>query len=208
MMEVEDFVFKCPTTITISGSTGCGKTTLLKKILRNPNLFSIIPNRIIYCYGVWQESFNEMTGVEFRRGIDIPNLDITQHTILIFDDLMSEIVKSKTAEELFTLGSHHRNITVILLLQNLYQQGPFSKTIMLNVLYVILMNNSRDLQQIKYLGRQLGLEHTLEEAYKDCMKTRYGYLLVDLSPHNINSELRLKTHIFSDQDLIVYLPKL
>ena len=126
--------------------------------------------------------------------------------LLIFDDLMDDILKSKIALEICTVGSHHRNITIVLILQNLYHSGKFSKTIMMNTQYMLLMNNSRDVQQVRYLGRQLGMDRTLEEAYKDCLSRPYGYLLVDLSPHNINPLLKLKTYIFPNEYLTVYLP--
>ena len=48
-------VFHAPTTISMSGTTGSGKTTLLFKILENrDSLFDITPQKIMYCYGVWQ----------------------------------------------------------------------------------------------------------------------------------------------------------
>ena len=116
---------------------------------------------------------------------------------------MSEIVQSKPAEKLFTQGSHHKNITVIFIVQNSYQQGKVAKTIMLNTHYLVLMRNARDINQIKLLGRQIGLDKVLEEAYKDCMKTPYGYLLIDLLPSSIE-DLRLKTNIFPGETEIVY----
>lgn len=200
-----EYIFEAPTTITVSGSTGCGKTTLIKRIIQNPSLFSVPPGRIIYCYSVWQNAFNDLQGVvEFRKGVDIPDLDISIHTFIIFDDLMHEIVKSPLVEEIFVAGSHHRNISVAYILQNLYQQGKFQKSIMLNAHYMLILNNSRDINQIKCLARQTGMT-SLELAYKDCMKTSYGYLLVDLSPHSKTNQYRLKTHIFPSEDLVVYL---
>lgn len=199
-----DYIFEAPTTITISGSTGCGKTTLIKRLIHNPSLFSIPPGRIIYCYGVWQKAFNDLENVEFHKGVDIPELDKNIHTFVIFDDLMHEIVKSPVVEEIFVAGSHHRNITVAYILQNLYQQGRFQKSIMLNTHYMFIMNNSRDIHQIKCLARQTGFS-ALEPAYRDCMKTSYGYLLLDLSPHSKTNQFRLKTNVFPGETLVVYL---
>lgn len=200
------FTFKTPTTIILSGSTGSGKTTLLRKILETPSLFSSPPERIIYCYSVYQEQFANLKNVEFRNGIDIPELDSDKHTVIVFDDLMHEIVKSKFAEYLFLAGSHHRNITIFLIMQNLYQKGRFAKNIMLNTHYNIVMNNARDIYQIKCLGRQTGLGKDLEEAYNDCMKEQYGYLLIDLSPHvSDRCHFKLKTNIFPNEMTVAYL---
>ena len=209
VIHLPEYVFKTPTTITISGSTGSGKTTLVKRILQTPSLFSKPPDRIIYNYGVWQEAFNNMTNIDFRKGVDIPEVDISQHTLILFDDLMHEITSSKEAQDLFCLGSHHKNITIIFIVQNLYVQGRFAKTIMMNVHYMIVMNNARDVHQIKNLGRQLGLGTTVEEAYNDCMKQPYGYLLITLSPHHITNDstvsLRLRSGIFPGDVQFVYI---
>ena len=207
MYTIPDYVFSTPTTIVVSGTTGCGKTTWIKKMLTNPSLFKDKIDRVVYCYGTWQTAFNDMREVEFREGLDIPtDFNRDQHTLIILDDLMSEIVQSKAAEKLFTQGSHHKNITVIFIVQNLYQQGKTAKTIMLNTHYLVLMRNARDINQIKVLGRQIGLDKTLEEAYKDCMTTPFGYLVVDLSPSGVE-DLRLRTNIFPGEIPIVYLSK-
>ena len=207
MYDVSEHTFITPTTIIISGATGSGKTTWLKKLLKHQNLFSTKPEKIIYCYGVWQEAFEDMSNIEFRQGLDIPSKKEKGHMIVILDDLMSEVVKSSTVQSLFTEGSHHGDITVIFILQNLFQQGKHARSIMLNSHYIVLMKNPRDIQQVKLLGRQLDQEKLVTEAYKDCMKEQYGYLVIDLSPHNIHENLRIKTHIFPGEDLTVYLPK-
>lgn len=205
-LDVPNYVFKTPATISISGATGSGKTTLLRRILDELTLFSSPPDRIIYCYGVWQKAFEDMYNIEFLKGVQIPDLDVNQHTLIIFDDLMSTVVQNKEAQLLFTEGSHHYNCSVVLILQNLFQQGKCSKSIMLNVHYMFLMNNARDVGQIKNLGRQMGMEKWVIEAYNDCMAKRYSYLLIDLSPHKVCQEFTLSTNIFSDQFRVCYIP--
>ena len=207
MYYVPEHVFITPTTIIVSGATGSGKTTWLKKLLENQILFSSKPSKIIYCYGAWQPGFEEMEGVDFREGLNIPENKEKEHMLIILDDLMTEVVQSSTVQGLFTEGSHHNNITVIFVLQNLFQQGKHARSIMLNSHYIILMKNPRDIQQVKLLGRQLGQEKVLEEAYKDSMKKQYSYLLIDLSPHQTNDDLRLVSNIFPEENLIVYLSK-
>ena len=207
MYEVTEAVFITPTTIVVSGATGSGKTTFLKKLLKNPQLFSQIPDRVVYCYGAWQTAFEDMPGVEFREGLDIPKKTGDEHILLILDDLMTEVVQSPIVQALFTEGSHHKKITVILVLQNLFQQGKHARSIALNSHYIVLMKNLRDIQQVKVLGRQLGQEKVLEAAYKDSMKNPYSYILIDLSPHQIYDNLRLSTNIFPTEERVVYLSK-
>lgn len=199
----KNHIFKTPTTITISGCTGCGKTTLVKRMLSCPELFSTPPDRIIYCYGVWQKSFRSFPeNVEFRKGLDIADLNEEQHTLMVFDDLMREITKSKDAEWIFTGGSHHQNITPIVLLQNLYPRGTYSRDININTHYVILMHNTRDRGQVRHLATRSGLNERLVDAYNDCMKTRYAYLVVDFSPHA--TAISILTNIFPGEHMIFY----
>lgn len=204
-VSVPSYVFEAPCTMSLSGATGCGKTTLLKRILSTPNMFSLSIDRVILCYGVWQTAYEDMHGVEFHKGLYLPNLNKKQHTVLIYDDLMAGIMKSTPILELVTKDSHHQNCSVILIIQNLYQKGDSGKGIMLNQHYQFLLHNARDLQQIRTLGRQLDMETLFIKAYKDCMLKPYSYLLLDVSPHRKCKERTLTTNIFPDEYTICFL---
>lgn len=72
---------------------------------------------------------------------------------------------------------------------------------------MMLLKNPRDVSQIHCLGKQVfpGKSHALVEAYEDCMKNPYGYLVLDLSPH-AEEAYRIRTGIFPDEDCVVYKP--
>ena len=175
------------------------------------------PHKILYCYGVWQELFEKMEveipSIEFNEGLPTETLidSITsnqKHNISVLDDLMGDVVKNEGVEHLFTRGSHHRKLTVIYLNQNMFCQGKHARTISLNTHYLVLLKNLRDSSQILTLGRQIFPKHSavLEEAYKDCLLTPFGYLIVDLYPHT-HQDFRLRTKIFPAEDTIIYLSK-
>ncbi len=84
------------------------------------------------------------------------------HNIIILDDLQDRVSKSVEAEQLFTRGSHHKNLTVIYIIQNLYQQGKCARNIALNCHYTILFKNPMDVTQIYNFGRQLGITKLLQ----------------------------------------------
>ena len=46
-----------------------------------------------------------------------------QHKLIIIDDLMHEVMQNKEMELLFTQGTHHKCVNVILITQNLYPGG-------------------------------------------------------------------------------------
>ena len=132
-----------------------------------------------------------------------------QHRFIVLDDLISEVTKSQTMQDLFCQYCHHKHISVAFITQNLFQQGKFARTIALNTHYIILLKSLRNRSQISYLGRQLFPEssHLVNEAYEDAMATApYSYLCVDLSPHS-NDLYRVRTNIFPGEDTIIYMSK-
>ena len=172
-------------------------------------LFSTKPTKVLYCYAIWQPLFQDMKDIQFHEGLatsdEVEAFADGSHVLIILDDLMDSVIQDVQMQRLFTLGSHHKNITVFFINQNLFCQGKCARTISLNCHYVILFKNPRDVHQIQLFGRQIGMPHTLVEAYQDCMNEPYAYLIVDLSPHS-QSSYKLVTHIFSDEDTVAYIP--
>src|ERR1700759_1948291 len=105
-----------------------------------------------------KEKFN--SEIVFTKGLDeieslVPEGN-TVPSILVLDDCMDLVSKSEYISSLFCRVSHHRNLTVILLLQNLFYKGPFMRTINLNPRAMVLFNNPRDSSRTSVLSRQLG----------------------------------------------------
>ena len=57
--------------------------------------------------------------------------------------------------DLFTKGSHHRNISIVYLTQNVFPQGRACRDIALNTQYLVLFNNPIDRQQVATLARRI-----------------------------------------------------
>jgi len=55
----------------------------------------------------------------------------------------------------FTKISHHRNIGVVYLTQNLFDKNKYARTISLNAHYPVLFKNPRDATQFATLARQM-----------------------------------------------------
>ena len=208
------FSFRHPTTILIAGPTMCGKTKLLVKCLKE-GLFYPAPTRIIWVYGEWQSSYDEIRVMypftEFEKEMTPELYDsITpmERNLVILDDKMNDAGCSKTLAKLFTQGAHHRNLTVIFIVQNIFHQDSNMRTISLNSHYLILFKNPRDKGQIRALGSQMfpGESGFLVSAYQDATHDRFGYLVLDLHPET-PEELRVRSGIFRHDQSCVYLPR-
>lgn len=191
------------------GSSGSGKTVFAKKMISShvePEL-----KRVIWFYGEWQSGYADMPSkVQLIPGMP-ENLDkflggcSGEATAFVFDDLMSECVNNNMIAEAFTKKRHHRGVSVIVMVQNLFIQGKVMRTIHLNSEYIILFGNIRDKSQFAHFARQLEPTHSkrLLEAYIDATKEPYSHFLVDLKTLTPNP-LRYRSDSLSNDMQIVY----
>jgi len=197
-----------PFTALIAGPTSCGKTRFVFRLIENAHIMiDPPPRRVIYCYGEYQQLFNGYPHIEFRRGLpDAEDFDGREPVLLILDDLMSETDES--VANLFTKGSHHRNVSVVFLVQNMFHKNKYIRTISLNTHYMVLFKNPRDAGQFSSLARQMYPNRSAfaVEAYKDATREPYSYLFVDLRPTQ-DEDLRLRTNIFPGDTHYVYVAK-
>ena len=199
---------KHPFTAIVVGPTSCGKTRFVFRVIDNATkMVTPSPSKIVYCYGEYQELFNRYPEVIFHQGLpSIDQFDGSETTLLIVDDLMMET--NETVANLFTRGSHHRNVSIMFLAQNLFPKNKFARTISLNAHYMILFKNPRDASQFANLARQMYPKSSkfAVEAYKDATREPYSYLLLDLTPEQ-DEDLRLRTNIFPVEKHYVYVSK-
>ena len=97
---------------------------------------------------------------------------------------MDVAMKDPAIMSMFTEGSHHKSVSVIFLSQNIFHQGKHSRTMSLNVQYMVIFKNVRDKAQIQTLARQMYpsdwrsfLQHFESETSKE-----YGHIIIDLHP--------------------------
>ena len=195
----------------VSGPSRAGKSFWIQKLISNKDEM-IKPNieKIIYCYSEWQALFDtyDKTLVNFHHGmIDVDQLDKSKKNLLIIDDLISEI--DSKMEDIFTKHSHHRNVSIIFITQNLFLKSRHMRTMSLNASYLSLFKNPRDVNQVSFLARQMFPPKEgkfLQEAYADATEKPYGYLFIDLKQET-NERLRIRTGIFPDELTYIYIPK-
>lgn len=210
--------FRTPTTCMVSGATMSGKTHFIYRILLNAiGMFEIPPQKIIYCYSQYQPLFEEMerniTSLVLYQGLSSKEqiekwTEGIKHTPVILDDLMTQVAKSEETVAVFSITAHHKNCTVFFLTQNLFFQSKNFRSLSLNCHYVVLFRSLRDSWQILSFGAQVypGQSSFFKDAYQKATSKSYGYLLVDMNPAS-HDKYRLRTHIFPQEETLIYLPK-
>jgi len=200
--------FKHPFTAIIAGPSGSGKTVFTRKLIEHASrIIDPPPQRIVWCYGIYQPFFNEMKSVEFIEGVPDVNLfDGQQRTLLILDDLMHET--DDRVSQIFTRVSHHKSLSVLYLTQNLFYKTKQNRTMSLNAHYLVLFKNPRDMTQISHLAAQMypGKSKYMIESYRDATSVPFSYLLVDLKS-DTEEKMRLRSNIFPGETTYVYVSK-
>lgn len=200
--------WKHPFTCVIAGPTGSGKTVWVTRFLDNVSeMMTPSPQEVVWCYGEWQVGYNQLKGVTFLEGLPkVEEWDPAKRRLVILDDLMSEADDRVT--KLFTKGSHHRNVSVMFIVQNLFGKNKEQRTISLNSHYLVVFKNPRDASQVTHLAKQIypGKLKYVQESYKDATSLPHGYLLVDLR-QSTPDHLRLRTKVFPTEYQVVYLQK-
>ena len=98
-------------------------------------------------------------GVQFHEGVPTTfHLQkwFPKGGLLVLDDLMVEGGEDKELLDLFTKHSHHQNITVLYLCQDMFPPGKYAKCISRNAHYIVAFKNPRD---------QLGMKNLLPQAF-------------------------------------------
>ena len=203
------FRFEHPFTCMIAGMTGSGKTAWVLSLLQQASEAIYLPPRIIgviHNGSLRIQMLVAMPHIEFVKGIPTTleqdsYFDVNKRNLIVFDDQMIDASKDKRIVNLFTRGSHHRNLSVIYIVQNLFHQGKGSRSISLNSHYLVLFKNPRDKLQILTLAKQMypGQTDFFLNQYEEAVKRPFGYLLIDLKT-TTQDNCRLRTNVLPSEE--------
>jgi len=206
---LEHLQFKHPFTALAAGPTGSGKTVLIRRILSNHKWTIANINepklRVIWMYGVWQSQYgtaiDDSVDVQYMAALpSTEDIELLKPHLIVIDDMMSEMASSKEMSDWFSKYSHHNNISVLFVVQNLFFQSKLMRTISLNAQYMILLKNARDRNQIAHLGRQLYPNNPkfLINVFSEATNLPYGYLIVDATA-TTPDKFRLRRRITKEE---------
>ena len=101
-----------PFTFIVAGGTMSGKTTFVCKLIKYlDKMIQPIIDDVIIFYKEYQEGYDFMQATDSRvrciEGINMSAIH-AKNTLLVIDDQMTDSLKDKTIQELFTSGVHHK----------------------------------------------------------------------------------------------------
>ena len=206
-MKVYDLRIKSGSTITISGPSQSGKTTLVENLVEEREFIFTQPiTKVLWCCSFIPNT--RIEGVTYHSGLPSDILDLIQpHSLLIVDDLMNELSNSQLLTSLMTKVVHHLPLTLIFITQNIFHKSNDNRTRRLNTNYLILFKNPQDKTQVDYIGRQMYPKDKLflSLAYEDATKTPFSYLFID-SNQSTPDEIRVRSNITQNKVMNVYVP--
>jgi molybdopterin-guanine dinucleotide biosynthesis protein len=206
----------------IAASSKSGKTALVKDILINHYFMFDKPlSEIIWAFhpGSKNDSlFNELKAcltvpITFVEGFpeeSIKTATLFQNTsgdetkCLVLDDIVVTALKRPSFIDLFTVLSHHQNINIIAVLQNLHADTSSQRQIMNNVIrnlsYLVLFPDRRQINACKQIARTYfpGEEDKLTLPFKRLIdsKVKYNYMLVDFN----DDDMPVKFNVLRESD--------
>lgn len=203
--------FQHPFTARFVGPTACGKTTFLKTVIEK-KLIHPWPTKLFYFYGSsWQspmfDYLQEAHDVVFIKGLDesILKTNVTNEpSLVILDDLILETKDSSVTANVFMRGSHHQNMSIILIEQTLFPKGRQSVSMKVNTHYTVLFKNPSDSLGVATLARQMfpsSKGRFLIDSFHDCTREPFSYLIID-SKQSTPNHLRLLTNITASCPLV------
>lgn len=185
--------FLHPFRMIVSGPSRCGKTVFVVNLIKQKHrLFIGKPfSRVLWCCRnknfVPDSLRNIKENIVVHEGVPDIN-QVLPDTLIVIDDLMLQAF-TKEVCELFTVHSHHKSISVILILQNVFFKSNYA--------YLVLFKNVRDRSQFAILARQISDKwRDLVNVYKEVTLKPFGHIVIDLTQQATDC-FRFKTNIFN-----------
>jgi len=172
-----DLKIKYSFSCIVSGPSGSGKSSFCIRFLQNLDALYTYRNfdcGVIWCYSEKTAVPNQQLAVLKKKKKKIRYNEVVpadfenahgRPCLIILYDLLND-ANSKEVCDFCTKGSHHRNISVILITQNLFHQGIYCRNISLYTKYLVLLKNVRDKNQFMFLARQMYTENSTSR-YKE-----------------------------------------
>lgn len=212
---IVDLKFKSPACFIVTGGSGSGKTVLIEKMLtQHEECFEKPFSEVHWIYAKHADDekmfrrLKENLKVPISFHMGFPEQEINDgtlftttrenHKCLIIDDIFTEPKQCQSLVNLFSIMSHHMNITCIVSIQNMSSitgtQRACISTLLRSTHYLIMFASRRMVP----VARQVAMTYFPGEtqrvlkpfSYLLHSKIPYCYLLVDFATLNECMQIR------------------
>jgi len=194
----EDLRFKHTFTCLLSGPSSSGKSSFCISFLQNLESLCTLDTfdgGVIWCYSKKSaETYRQLDVTKFflfKEGVPAYFGKAKNKQCPIILDVVLNEAYSKYVCHLFTKGSHHRDISAILIIQILFHQRRYCRDISLNAKYLVVLKN-----QFYHLAKQVNPEDSdgLYKTYLHATERPHSYLFLHLS-QDMDDRHRFRTCI-------------
>lgn len=126
--------------------------------------------------------------------------------MFVIDDFLNEINKSLV--EIICVSSRHLKVSCLILNQNLFGSNANLRQISLNVKYIHILKNPRELSQFQYLARQIrpGDYRWLINAFHEATKKPFSCFVIDLT-QAMDDSFRFRSNDLSNEPIKFWMKK-
>ena len=198
--EVFDSKLQKPFRLMVGGGSGSGKTTFVKKLVDSSH-FETPFDKIVYCYPDYLDEIPiELDQiVEYRQGVCDLNYfsSLPKNTLIIYDDLMNECGSSNDVMKLFSVIARKRNLSLIFIVQNMFDNSKQFRNIRLNATGIVLFKFYAANDVTKTLLRSLGVQSHLPKRLLDQIYDKpFSYIYFDIHPKRQTDFIAVRGNIF------------
>ena len=204
---ISDGKLKKPFRLIIAGGSGTGKTTFLRQLVDNSH-FETPFDKVVYSYPDYltdmPSQFDQI--VEYRPGLGDLNYFATlpKNSLIIFDDMMNECGSSCEMMKLFSVVARKQNISIIFIVQNIYDNSRQFRNIRLNATGMVMFNFYAASDILRRLIRDLNLQEKVPKRLLDQIYARpFAYIFIDIHPQRQSTFSVVRGNIF-DRNFSIY----
>ena len=207
-LEIGSTKLNKPFRLIAAGGSGSGKTEYVKNLV-NKNHFSSSFDQIYYFYPDYLPEIPAEfdTQVIYKPGLPCKSelASLPRNTLLILDDLMTEVSQCEDISKLFSVIARKRNISIILIVQNIYERGRYFRNIRLNATGLVLFKFYASVDVYGRIIRDLGLcKYVTKQQMEDIYEENFQYIYLDLDPNCQYNFGRVRSNIFDEYFSIYY----
>ena len=185
--------------LLVSGPTGCGKTSFVKKLIQSKRLKKKI-RHVYYCY---PDSFDEPP-VDWH---EIPDLIITycpfipdhdfiknikKGSLLVLDDVFDTAIKSRAISDALRIHSRRR-FSMVLITQNFFDSGQHSVSMRNQLNAVALFRNFGNIRTNRQVADQLDVKSQFLQAEKYTENQKFNPIVILSAEIVTTPEMRVQT---------------